>query len=120
MSRRAWYSSSLRGVARVASTPSSPAGAPGEDQGACTLQGLSRGLSSSLYAGQVNKSMCPYSPLSEEVGLLQLPQLCRERALGPPPPPAVQFRLQARPPQLMGENGHRQSFPTTRALWRPQ
>ena len=33
MSRRAWYSSSLRGVARVASTPSSPAGAPGEDQG---------------------------------------------------------------------------------------
>ena len=33
MSRRAWYSSSLRGVSRVASTPSSPAGDPGEDQG---------------------------------------------------------------------------------------
>ena len=33
MLRRAWYSSSLRGVSRVASTPSSPAGDPGEDQG---------------------------------------------------------------------------------------
>lgn len=40
----------------------------------CTLQSLSRGLSSSprCWAGQ--RELCPYSPLSEEVGLLQLPQ----------------------------------------------
>lgn len=87
-------------------------------------QSLPRAPSSSRDTMHVTQSgsRCPHSPPGKVPGLLQPPQLCRQRALRASPPAAVKLGLQVRPPQLMGENGHRQVSPPppTKKIGKPR